>query len=93
MTANSFPRDQHEEGFALTNFDFRFFDPTKRNPVDVSKLGFHIFPDLFESGGCFIRDLAEEEEKSKMKAEQRPEKKSWLGQRLKDLRPWQGGPG
>ena len=88
MRANWLPRDQNEEADALTNFDFRFFDPAKRIPVDVNNLGFEILPGLFEEGEIYVRELAEEKEKSKAKAGKKAEKKSRPGEKLRDLQPW-----
>ena len=88
MRANWLPRDQNEEADALTNFDFRFFDPAKRVPVDVNNLGFEILPGLFKEGEVYVRELAEEKEKSKAKADKRAEKKSRPGEKLRDLQPW-----
>ena len=88
MRANWLPRDQNEEADALTNFDYRFFDPKRRIPLDVNDLGFQVLPELFESGEDYIKELAEEKEKAKKKAERRKEKKFRPGEKLRDMQPW-----
>ena len=65
------PRDQNEEADALTNFDYRFFDPEKRIEVDINALGFKLLPELFEFGEQNLTELAAEKAKAKEKKERR----------------------
>ena len=50
MRAKWLPRDQNEEADALTNFDYRFFEPSRRIEVDVNKLVFRVLLGVFEAG-------------------------------------------
>lgn len=50
MRTKWLPRDQNEEADALTNFDYRFLELSRRIEVDVNKLGFRVLPGLFEAG-------------------------------------------
>ena len=88
MRAHWLPRDQNEEADALKNFDFRFFDPAKRILVDVNNLGFEVLPGLFSEGETYVRELAEEKEKAKLRAGKKAERKARPGERLKDFQPW-----
>ena len=56
--------------------------------MDVNNLGFEILPGLFKEGEIYVRELAEEKEKSKAKAGKKAEKKSRPGEKLRDLQPW-----
>ena len=46
MRANWVPRLENEEADALTNWDFRHFDPARRLDVDLQKLEFGVLNEL-----------------------------------------------
>ena len=53
----------------MTNFDYRHFDPSKRVPVVLDKLGFRVLPMLFATGETYVRELEETRKAAKEKAE------------------------
>ena len=57
MRARWLPRLENEEADALTNCDYRHFDPTKRVEVDLAKLEFSVLPMLFEVGDSYDAEL------------------------------------
>jgi len=70
LRARWLPRLQNDEADALTNSDFRHFDPKLRIPVDVDQLGFKVLPMLFEAGEQYVRDLEAKRNAIKEKAEE-----------------------
>ena len=54
----------------------------------MNNLGFEVLPGLFEAGETYVRELAEEKEKSKKRAEKNAERKTRPGEKLRDLQPW-----
>ena len=57
--ANWVPRLQNEEADALTNLEFRHFDPAKRIHVELETLSFGVLDRLFQVGDDYIVKLAE----------------------------------
>ena len=57
LRADWIPRLQNEEADALTNWDFRHFDPARRIEVDLEKLRFAVLNDLFASGEEYLTEL------------------------------------
>ena len=57
LRANWIPRDQNEEADALTNLDFRHFDPARRVEVDLERLQFNVMKDLFAAGDDYLAEL------------------------------------
>ena len=70
LHARWIPRLQNEEADALTNSDFRHFDPKLRIPVDVDQLGFKVLPMLFETGELYVRELEATRKAIKDKADE-----------------------
>jgi hypothetical protein len=69
LRANWLPRLQNEEADALTNSDFRHFDPSKRIDVDLETLDFKILNKLFAVGDEYVEELAKLKEKDKLRRE------------------------
>ena len=69
LRANWLPRLQNEEADALTNSDFRHFDPNKRIDVDLGTLDFKILSKLFAVGDEYVEELAKLKEKDKLRRE------------------------
>ena len=57
LRAHWLPRLQNEEADALTNDDFRHFDPDRRIQVDIEKMSFGVLRGLFETGEAYISEL------------------------------------
>ena len=57
LRARWLPRLQNQEADDLTNNEFRHFDPRRRIPVDLDKLGFGVMPDLFAVGDEYLAEL------------------------------------
>ena len=91
LRAHTLPRDQNEEADALTNYDFRHFDPAKRIEVDLSKLKFGVLNELFAAGEDYMSQLEVERTAAKKRAERakgKPERKLRPEERLKNTDPW-----
>ena len=71
LRANWLPRDQNEEADALTNADYRFFNPKRRIRVDLEKIGFEVLPELFEHGERYLTELEAQRAKAKEEATKR----------------------
>ena len=69
LRANWIPRDQNEEADALTNWDFRHFDPALRVEVDLERLQFNVMKDLFAAGDDYVAELADLKSKEKARKE------------------------
>ena len=69
LRANWLPRLQNEEADALTNWDFRHFDPKLRIDVDLEKLEFKILDKLFAVGDNYIEELNQQREQEKRRKE------------------------
>ena len=94
LRADWIPRLQNEEADALTNWDFRHFDPKRRIDVNLNDLKFNIMNDLFAAGDTYFKELEDLRSKGKVAAaaasssatgEKRRKKK---GAALKDRDPW-----
>ena len=95
LRADWIPRLQNEEADALTNWDFRHFNPTKRVEVDLQRLEFLVMTRLFANGDSY---LAESEELKANRAKldeplrKRPKTKAerdWgAGKSLREREPW-----
>ena len=55
--ADWIPLLQNEEADALTNSDFRHFDPAKSIAVDLSDLKFNVLNHLFDNGDASLKEL------------------------------------
>ena len=91
LRAHWFPRDQNEEADALTNFDYRHFDPAKRVEVDLAKLEFGVLNELFSCGEEYIGQLEVERAAARKRAQRtkgNPERKLRPEERLKVTQPW-----
>ena len=90
LRASWLPRLQNEEADALTNLDFRHFDPNKRIQVDLAKLKFGVLPALFEEGEDYVAKL--DRLKLEAKGAKRPIEagagKRLAGDKLRDRDPW-----
>ena len=65
LRAHWLPRDENEEADALTNIDFRHFDPNRRIPVDLASIEFGVLNQLFEAGEAYTKELEAAREKAK----------------------------
>ena len=54
LRAHWLPRLENEEADALTNFEFRHFDPALRVEVQLKDLKFAVLDDLFKEGEAYI---------------------------------------
>ena len=100
LRANWIPRLQNEEADALTNWDFRHFDPAKRIDVELEKLEFHVLNDLFSVGENYISELNDLKDKGKISRAsarsqqkrkiQTKEERDWgrSGRTLREREPW-----
>ena len=99
LRADWIPRLQNEEADALTNGDFRHFEPSRRIEVDLAKLDFIALEGLFAEGEAYITELAEVKEKAKLAAsvgdtDQKRKKtraeRDWgkKGRTLRERDPW-----
>ena len=90
LRASWLPRLQNEEADALTNLDFRHFDPVKRIRVDLSKLKFGVLTELFAEGEEYVAKL--EHLKMEAKGSKRQVEagagKRLAGDKLRDRDPW-----
>ena len=68
LRAKWLPRLQNEEADALTNLDFRHFDPSKRIPVEIEDLKFGVLNALFEEGEAYVSELEKARETQKSQA-------------------------
>jgi hypothetical protein len=66
LRANWIPRLQNEEADALTNWDFRHFDPSKQIEVKLEELKFHVLNDLFSVGEEYLTELNDLKDKGKI---------------------------
>ena len=82
MRAHWLPRLENEEADALTNFEFRHFDPARRIEVQLSDLKFAVLDDLFREGERYVAEL--EKAKTVKKAAKAKDVKA-TGKTLKGL--------
>ena len=94
LRADWIPRLQNEEADALTNWDFRHFNPANMIDVDLGALKFNIMNELFATGDAYLAELEGLRAKGKAASaatsssapfEKRRKKK---GSSLKDREPW-----
>ena len=85
---------QNEEADALTNSDFRHFDPAKQIVVDLSDIKFNVLNHLFDNGDAYLKELESLKAKvpkaapsslSTVPTKKRRRKK---GDALRDRDPW-----
>ena len=94
LRADWIPRFQNEEADALTNWDFRHFDPKLRIDVDLlEKLKFNILNELFAAGDDYLAELDELRAKGKGAAAASVagpnlKRRKQKGNALKDRDPW-----
>ena len=92
LRANWIPRDQNEEADALTNWDFRHFDSSRRVEVDLERLQFNVMKDLFAAGDDYLAEL----DALKLKAKSSPASAPAAGEKtrkrkdppLRETNPW-----
>ena len=93
LRAHWLPRLENEEADALTNFDYRHFDPAKRVAVELAQLKFAVLDSLFKEGEEYMASLEAAKAKfkeAKLAGTAQPEKrrKTLAGERLKDQSRW-----
>ena len=97
LRAKWLPRLQNEEADALTNLDFRHFDPAKRIPVEIDSLKFGVLHELFAEGEAYISELEKARELQKSlaaklvnngKGEGRKKRLKRAGDSLREREPW-----
>ena len=91
MRANWIPRLENEEADALTNWDFRHFDPARRLEVDLLKLEFVVMNELMDAGERYLEEVATLKAKSKeaeAKAKASQKKRPRKGPTLRERDPW-----
>ena len=86
-------RLENEEADALTNFDFRHFDPARRIEVSLDSLKFVVLNDLFKEGESYVTELEQLKAKKKLAASAHPtatgkKLKGLQGTTLKDVDRW-----
>ena len=92
LRAHWLPRLENEEADALTNFDYRHFDPKHRIEVKLEKLEFKVLNELFKEGEDYIAAL--EKSKAQLKDSKATEpvqvgkKRKKVGDMLRDREPW-----
>ena len=57
LRARWLPRLQNQEADDFTNGEFRHFDPRRRIPVDLDRLGFEVMPVLFPVGDEYLSEV------------------------------------
>ena len=57
LRAEWIPRLQNEEADALTNWDFRHFDPKHFIDVNLDELKLNIMNELFAAGDAYLNEL------------------------------------
>ena len=92
LRAHWLPRLENEEADALTNFEFRHFDPKHRIEVKLEDLKFAVLDDLFREGEVYVAEL------EKVKAQQKvaraaggqpnKKRKGLAGNTLRDRDRW-----
>jgi hypothetical protein len=65
LRAHWLPRLENEEADALTNFDFRHFDPARRIEVKLEELEFAVLNELFAAGEEYVKALEDAKSKEK----------------------------
>jgi hypothetical protein len=65
LRAHWLPRLENEEADALTNFEFRHFDPKHRIEVRLADLRFAVLDDLFKEGEAYVAELERVKEQRK----------------------------
>ena len=97
LRAKWLPRLQNEEADALTNLDFRHFDPKKRIPVEIDDLKFGVLNELFKEGENYIAELEKARARQKALAEKpaasgkgegRKKRLKRAGDTLRERDPW-----
>ena len=90
LRAHWLPRDENEEADALTNLDFRHFDPRRRIEVDLDKVGFEVLPGLFDHGEAYLKELDAQRQSAKEAAAKRGrrERKRPHAESLAAVDPW-----
>ena len=90
LRARWLPRLQDEKADALTNGDFRHFDPSKRIEVDLANLPFGVLPALFEKGESYLEELAAAKAAGKAAAAAGhvAKRRRKAGDALRDRQPW-----
>ena len=92
LRADWIPRLQNEEADALTNWEFRHFDPEKRIEVDLDKLDFHVLRDLFLAGDDYLSELERLKAQGKAASTEsgppQRAKKARRGESLRERDPW-----
>ena len=92
LRAHWLPRLENEEADALTNFEFRHFDPKKRIEVQLADLKFAVLDDLFREGEAYVEELekAKAQQRSVRLAEAQPvaKKRKAAGESLRERDKW-----
>ena len=96
LRAHWIPRLENEEADALTNLDFRHFDPKNRIDVSLSSLKFGVLDALFGKGQDYLAELAEVQARTKARKQRAiawagsgpEEKKKKMGDTLAQRDPW-----
>ena len=91
LRADWIPRLQNEEADALTNWEFRHFDESKRIEVDLEKLNFHVMRDLFSAGDDYLSEIEKLKSQARTATASEPDRKARKvakGQSLRERDPW-----
>ena len=93
LRADWIPRLQNEEADALTNMDFRHFDPEKRISVTLAELRFGVLNDLLSTGQEYyeeVEGMREAERTARRARGDRPagRTRKKAGTALRDREPW-----
>ena len=93
LRAQWIPRLQNEEADALTNCDYRHFNPANRIPVALDALPFGVLPGLLAEGQRFYEEVEAQragEKAARRAAGPRPpgRKRRKAGDALRDRDPW-----
>ena len=92
LRAHWLPRLENEEADALTNFEYRHFDPKRRIEVQLADLNFAVLDDLFREGEAYVEALekAKAERKAADAGKEKPagKRRKKTGESLRDREKW-----
>ena len=97
LHARWIPRLQNEEADALTNLDFRHFDPKRRIDVDLESMKLGVLNDLFFHGEEYLKELEAAKSAAKElaakellagRAQGGGKKRKKAGDSLRERAPW-----
>ena len=91
LRAHWLPRLENEEADALTNFEFRHFDPKRRIEVQLSDLKFAVLDELFREGEAYVEELEKikaQQREAKLREQPVAKRRKTAGSTLRDSDRW-----